>query len=148
MQASPIRTHPFCWKIAVFTRADIPPCREVGRGPRSPRSRGIVNRKATLEASVAAICNSLPHRNVLRYLAGLAAVNQPKPSLAAEAAAICRRRRQNGRSYRALNPLNAGDAALLEPIARGEWNLRGFRNRDLRERRTISITACQKGGDA
>src|SRR5206468_2496740 len=32
----------------------------------------------------------------------------------------------------ALNPLGPQDSALLQAIARGEWSLAGFRNRDLR----------------
>jgi hypothetical protein len=37
-----------------------------------------------------------------------------------------------GRRVRALNPLAAGDAALLEAVGRGEFLVNGFRNRDLR----------------
>lgn len=39
---------------------------------------------------------------------------------------------QKGRRHRALNPWAPHDAALLETIARGEWTLSGFRNRDVR----------------
>jgi len=34
---------------------------------------------------------------------------------------------------RALNPLSEEDAQLLQAVNRGEFNITGFRNRDLRE---------------
>jgi hypothetical protein len=37
-----------------------------------------------------------------------------------------------GRRYRAINPLEPHDGALLQAISRGEWALAGFRNRDIR----------------
>jgi hypothetical protein len=66
-----------------------------------------------------------------RYLQALASV-QPKASAGAVAQRVCRSIRKQGRRYRALNPWSAKDAALLEVIARGEWVISGFRNRDLR----------------
>ena len=36
------------------------------------------------------------------------------------------------RRYRALNPFEEADAKLLEIVNRGDWTLKGFRNRDLR----------------
>ena len=39
---------------------------------------------------------------------------------------------QSHRPVRALNPLSESDAALLSHIARGEFILNGFRNRDIR----------------
>jgi hypothetical protein len=47
------------------------------------------------------------------------------------AAPLCRPITQQGRRYRALNPLNPSDAALLRAISRGEWTIGGLRNRDL-----------------
>jgi hypothetical protein len=38
----------------------------------------------------------------------------------------------NGKRVRALNPYSPDDAALLEAVSRGEFNMNGFRNRDLR----------------
>ena len=38
----------------------------------------------------------------------------------------------NGKRVRALNPYSPEDAALLEAVNRGEFNINGFRNRDLR----------------
>jgi hypothetical protein len=65
-----------------------------------------------------------------RYLDGLAAVEQTKP-LAELTAPLCKPTRYRGRSVRALNPLAAADAKLLEAINRGEFTVNGFRNRDL-----------------
>lgn len=67
-----------------------------------------------------------------RLLGALAAVHVSAP-LAQEAAAICQPLRRDGRTYRALNPLGASDAELLEIVNRGEYALNGFRNRDVRQ---------------
>jgi hypothetical protein len=40
--------------------------------------------------------------------------------------------RENDRSYRGLNFFSAEDQALIETLARGEFNLRGFQNKSLR----------------
>ena len=48
------------------------------------------------------------------------------------AAPVCRRVSRKRRRHRALNPWSPADAALLEIVARGEWTVQGFRNRDLR----------------
>ncbi len=45
---------------------------------------------------------------------------------------LCQRVVKNGRRYRALNPWAPADAALVQVVARGEWTLNGFRNRDIR----------------
>ena len=66
-----------------------------------------------------------------RYLQALASV-QPKATAGAVAQRVCRPIRKQGRRYRALNPWSDKDATLLEVIARGEWMISGFRNRDLR----------------
>ena len=66
-----------------------------------------------------------------RYLAAIAAA--PADLAAGDAVqSFCRRVVKNGRSYRALNPWAPDDAALLQVVARGEWVLNGFRNRDVR----------------
>lgn len=67
-----------------------------------------------------------------RYFTALASVTG-STSLAEEAASVCRRVVQNGRSHRALNPLSREDGRLLETVSRGEFTLNGFRNGDLRE---------------
>ena len=40
--------------------------------------------------------------------------------------------RENDRSYRGLNFFSASDKALMEALARGEFNLRGLQNKTLR----------------
>jgi hypothetical protein len=66
-----------------------------------------------------------------RYLTALASTAQTVP-LKKEASGICRRRKVEGRSYRALNPWAPEDARLLEMVSRAEFTINGFRNRDLR----------------
>lgn len=68
-----------------------------------------------------------------RYVEALANVEEPKP-LAELTKDLGRRRKWNGRSIRALNPLAPDDVALLEAIGRGEDAINGFRNRDIRQR--------------
>jgi len=65
-----------------------------------------------------------------RYLDALASTSASLP-LAQAAADLCQPLTRDGRRYRALNPLNPCDAALLQAISRGEWTVAGFRNRDL-----------------
>jgi hypothetical protein len=66
-----------------------------------------------------------------RYLSALAAAND-RTVLAEEAVTVCRAVRRDGRRYRALNPFEQADAQLLETVNRGDWTIKGFRNRDLR----------------
>lgn len=66
-----------------------------------------------------------------RYLTALAAASLTTP-LAEEAVKICQPLRHHGRRYRALNPFETDDAQLLAAVNRGEWALKGFRNRDIR----------------
>jgi hypothetical protein len=40
--------------------------------------------------------------------------------------------RQDARSYRGFNPFSAEDPALFVALARGEWQISGFRNAALR----------------
>jgi hypothetical protein len=65
-----------------------------------------------------------------RYLEAMAAA-QTDASLAELAGPVCRRTTCNGQSVRGLNPLADDDARLLAAVARGEFTLHGFRNRDL-----------------
>jgi hypothetical protein len=67
-----------------------------------------------------------------RYLDGLGAVESPVP-LKDLGGPLCDRQVQDGRRYRALNPLGDGDARLLEFVGRGEHLITGSRNRDLRQ---------------
>jgi hypothetical protein len=66
-----------------------------------------------------------------RYLEALATVADGTP-LAKVADKVCQRVSWRGRKQRALNPLAAEDAGLLEAVNRGEFAIHGFRNRDLR----------------
>jgi len=40
---------------------------------------------------------------------------------------------KDGRRYRGLNPLNQGDAQILEAVQHGAHLIGGFRNRDIRQ---------------
>ena len=66
-----------------------------------------------------------------RYLSAMAAASLTTP-LAQEAVKVCQPLRQEGRRYRALNPFDSADAQLLAAVNRGEWALKGFRNREIR----------------
>ncbi len=66
-----------------------------------------------------------------RYWASMAAVEDTRP-LGALTEKLCQAVRWKGQRVRALNPLSASDATLLEVVNRGEFMLNGFRNRDLR----------------
>jgi len=66
-----------------------------------------------------------------RYLTALTAASITAP-LAEEAAKVCRPVRREQRRHRALNPFDATDAQLLAAVNRGEWALKGFRNREIR----------------
>jgi hypothetical protein len=65
-----------------------------------------------------------------RYLESLATVAETT-SLAELTAGVCRAVRWHGVGVRALNPLGAADARLLEAVSRGEFLINGLRNRDL-----------------
>lgn len=66
-----------------------------------------------------------------RYLAALATVPTDRPT-AEVVRPLCRPVVKRGRRHRALQPWAEPDATLLEVVARGEWTLNGFRNRDVR----------------
>lgn len=66
-----------------------------------------------------------------RYVQAMASAKQNTP-LAQLSAKLCQPAKFKGRRARAMNPLGAEDAKLLEAVARGEFVLNGFRNRDLR----------------
>jgi hypothetical protein len=65
-----------------------------------------------------------------RYLEALAQV-QDTTSLASLTEKLCRPTTWKGRRVRALNPSGPEDLALLRAVARGEFTMNGFRNRDL-----------------
>lgn len=66
-----------------------------------------------------------------RYLEALAAVDHT-PSLAETIQPLCQPRRWRRRRVRGLQPFAVHDTALLAAIAKPEFMLTGFRNRDLR----------------
>jgi len=66
-----------------------------------------------------------------RYLEALASTSG-KTALCQEVLGVCKAMVLKGQRYRALNPWNDQDGALLEAINRGEFRLHGLRNRDLR----------------
>lgn len=66
-----------------------------------------------------------------RYLEALAAKETPTP-LKEVVGKVCQPVEWHGRRVRALQPLGEADGALLAAVARGEFAINGFRNRDLR----------------
>ena len=66
-----------------------------------------------------------------RYLEALGAADTSQ-TLQTLVAKLCRPADWKGRRVRALNPLATGDVQLLATVARGEFQITGFRNRDLR----------------
>jgi hypothetical protein len=66
-----------------------------------------------------------------RYLDALSKVDLTA-SLAETVQPLCRPTKWHGRNVRGLQPFHSDDSALLAIIARGEFTLNGFRNRDLR----------------
>jgi hypothetical protein len=65
-----------------------------------------------------------------RYLQALANV-QDTVSLGSLTEKLCRPATWKGQRVRALNPYGPEDLALLQAVARGEFTINGFRNRDL-----------------
>ncbi|MBM4294916.1 MAG: hypothetical protein FJ126_08445 [Deltaproteobacteria bacterium] len=65
-----------------------------------------------------------------RYLEALAGAHATTP-LGSLTEKLCRPTTWKGKRVRALNPYGPEDLALLKAVARGEFNLNGFRNRDL-----------------
>jgi hypothetical protein len=65
-----------------------------------------------------------------RYWCALAAVDDTS-TLEELIARVERRVRWNGRSVRAIHPFDPDDYALLQAVNRGEFQINGFRNRDL-----------------
>ena len=117
--------------LRVETTMTNPEAFRVYRTPESRpkgRKRWMLLRKSVADAPRRAeVCAAVNDR----YLGALAAAQVATPA-GQLAAPICRRLQQRRRRYRALNPWSPTDAALLEAVARGEWTIQGFRNRDLR----------------
>ncbi len=66
-----------------------------------------------------------------RYLEALAAVEETTP-LGKLTEKLCRPVEWQGKRVRALHPFDPEEAAWLAAVARGEFTIQGFRNRDLR----------------
>ena len=67
-----------------------------------------------------------------RYLEALAVVNVPSPT-GELLDTVSRRVVKDQRSYRAPRPVSREDAQLFEAVLGGQFLLRGFTNRDLRQ---------------
>jgi hypothetical protein len=65
-----------------------------------------------------------------RYLDSLASIKVERP-LGELVEALCRPALWKGRSVRALRPWSHNDTILLKAVSRGEFNINGFRNRDI-----------------
>lgn len=117
--------------LRVETTMTNPEAFRVYRTPESRprgRKRWMMLRKSVADAPRRAeVCAAINNR----YLDALATVRVDTPT-GRLAAPICRRIQKRRRRYRALNPWSPADAITLETIARGEWAIQGFRNRDLR----------------
>lgn len=71
------------------------------------------------------------HRANERFVESLATVAEPTP-LGQLLAPLGRPVIDDGHRFRALNPLTGADGELLRTVARGDFLLQGFRNRDVR----------------
>jgi hypothetical protein len=93
------------------------------KGPKAwrPMRRGIAD--LSRRARVSQQCNE-------RYLGALASV-EATARLEELSERLERRTEWKGRPMRGLHPFGGPDSALFEAISRGEWTVRGFRNRDL-----------------
>jgi hypothetical protein len=67
-----------------------------------------------------------------RYVEALAVTDEKRP-VGEVTKDLGKRTHWHGRSVRALNPFAPDDVLLLESINRGDFMIRGFRNKDLRE---------------
>ena len=98
---------------------------KVPGGPRcwQPMRKGVadLNRRAQISQA----CNE-------RYLNALASIRVDRP-LGEVVEAICRPTQWKSQRVRALRPWSQEDGTLLRVISRGEFNLNGFRNRDIRD---------------
>jgi hypothetical protein len=102
--------------------------RPAGKDPNEPgcwrpMRKGVadLNRRAQISQS----CNE-------RYLNGLASIRVDRP-LREIVRAVCRPTHWKSQRVRALRPWSQEDGMLLRTISRGEFNLNGFRNRDIRD---------------
>jgi hypothetical protein len=71
-----------------------------------------------------------------RYLDALAVVDDPTPAIRELDTVTERKRTRDGKSVRAFNPLAREDRQVFEALSSGEHHVRGFTNRDIRQRLT------------
>jgi len=95
---------------------------EEGEKAMRPLRKGVVD--IALRAEV---CQQAAER----YLDALASVAETT-SLGELTRGVCQSVQWHGRRARGLRPLSQDDATLLEAVARGDWLMTGFRNKDLR----------------
>jgi len=76
--------------------------------------------------------SQVSHASNERYLDHLASANIAE-TLQETAGDICKRLRKDGKSHRAINPWNSEDHQTLQFLARGEHQINGFVNKQLRE---------------
>jgi hypothetical protein len=86
-----------------------------------PLRRGVADMRRRVQLSRAA--NG-------RYLEALSMV-EDKKAISSVLDPVSQRLRINGRRYRALRPMGADEAMWFQVLLRGEFQLQGFRNRDL-----------------
>jgi hypothetical protein len=89
-----------------------------------PLRRGVADMRRRVQLSRAA--NG-------RYLEALSMVEDRK-AICSVLDPVSQRLQTNGRRYRALHPISADEAKWFQVLLRGEFQLQGFRNRDLRRR--------------
>jgi len=95
-----------------------------------PMRQGVVDLARRVELSRAA--NQ-------RYLEALAVVDVPSPAHVL-LDGVSRPVTKDQRPYRALRPVSSAEAAVFAAVLRGEFLLKGFTNRDLREQLESSRT--------
>jgi hypothetical protein len=95
-------------------------------GPRSwrPMRKGIADLHRRAEIS---------HASNERYLDALASIRVNR-LLGEVVGSVCRPVRWKGRRVRALRPWSAQDMTLIKTVTLGEFNINGFRNRDIADR--------------
>jgi hypothetical protein len=106
--------------------------RQVRRGRKQvtqwvPMRKGVANLFRYREISMAANC---------RYLDALAVVDDPTPAIRDLDKITERKRTANGKSVRAFNPLAREERQVFEALSCGEHHIRGFTNRDIRQKLT------------
>lgn len=95
---------------------------------------GSVVKYLPMRKGIADICRRVEISRAAngRYLEALAVVGEPKPSRKI-LDGVSRRIEIEGRSYRALRPITVEESELFRAVLRGENQLQGVRNEDLRK---------------